>query len=306
MSQIQLKRGSADSWTTQNPTLAEGQIGLEKHSPSLYDTNGYNIKIGDGSTTWNNLPYFDGNLQYLTNDSSTPLNLNTVTDPGDYILQYTGSPTLITNKPSVLNSTILWPVKLKVKKIDNTSLLQEIYAIMPGVTPAYQSYQRCTKNGSSWSSWAVISGSGYDITSIDSKINTINSTLNNFEWGQVGTDAGSQPTITHTGAATDNLSLSYFKAGKHVTVWGQMPSFLNTVTGMWTINNALPYPIVPSNYQQLIFIGANCIGVLRYNNGNPTIQPVTSWMSTNWEPAADTVTWNLSYWIINFSYISTF
>lgn len=47
--QIQLRRGTAAEWTAANPTLAQGEIGLE------YDTNLF--KIGTGTTAWNALGY---------------------------------------------------------------------------------------------------------------------------------------------------------------------------------------------------------------------------------------------------------
>jgi hypothetical protein len=47
--QIQLRRGAAASWTTSNPTLAAGELGVET------DTNKF--KVGDGSTSWTSLPY---------------------------------------------------------------------------------------------------------------------------------------------------------------------------------------------------------------------------------------------------------
>jgi hypothetical protein len=47
--QIQVRRGTAASWTSTNPTLAAGEIGLES------DTGEF--KIGDGSTAWASLAY---------------------------------------------------------------------------------------------------------------------------------------------------------------------------------------------------------------------------------------------------------
>jgi len=47
--QIQLRRDTAAAWTAANPTLAEGEIGLET------DTTFY--KIGTGSTAWTALAY---------------------------------------------------------------------------------------------------------------------------------------------------------------------------------------------------------------------------------------------------------
>lgn len=51
---IQLKRATAASWASNNPVLYAGEIGLET------DTNKF--KIGDGSTAFNSLSYFNGNL----------------------------------------------------------------------------------------------------------------------------------------------------------------------------------------------------------------------------------------------------
>lgn len=47
--QIQFRRGTAAEWTAANPILAQAEMGIET------DTRAY--KIGDGSTSWNSLPY---------------------------------------------------------------------------------------------------------------------------------------------------------------------------------------------------------------------------------------------------------
>lgn len=60
--QIQLRRGTAASWTAANPTLANGEIGIES------DTNYF--KIGTGVTAWTNLSY--GGLQG-TNGQGVPV-----------------------------------------------------------------------------------------------------------------------------------------------------------------------------------------------------------------------------------------
>lgn len=49
---IQLRRGFAESWAAQNPILDDGRVGVER------DTG--NLKVGDGKTQWNDLPYPDG------------------------------------------------------------------------------------------------------------------------------------------------------------------------------------------------------------------------------------------------------
>ena len=46
---VQFRRGNASDWTTANPVLAAGELGVE------LDTNRY--KIGNGTSTWGALPY---------------------------------------------------------------------------------------------------------------------------------------------------------------------------------------------------------------------------------------------------------
>ena len=57
--QIQVRRSTAATWTSTNPTLAAGEIGFET------DTNKF--KIGTGSSTWNSLAYAnDGDITAVT------------------------------------------------------------------------------------------------------------------------------------------------------------------------------------------------------------------------------------------------
>ena len=86
---IQIRRDTSPNWTTADPILAEGELGLET------DTN--NIKVGDGVSNWSGLTYavtgssgvtedqsvvnFTGDLQnnglsVLTEDSSGDLDMN--------------------------------------------------------------------------------------------------------------------------------------------------------------------------------------------------------------------------------------
>ena len=48
-SSIQVRRDTAATWTSTNPVLAAGEIGLE--------TDTLRVKIGDGSTAWSSLVY---------------------------------------------------------------------------------------------------------------------------------------------------------------------------------------------------------------------------------------------------------
>lgn len=47
---LKLRRGSVSEWSTTNPVLANGEMGIELGSPPKW-------KVGDGTTAWNALPY---------------------------------------------------------------------------------------------------------------------------------------------------------------------------------------------------------------------------------------------------------
>ena len=46
---VQVRRDTASNWTSANPILLAGELGFE------YDTG--KMKVGDGTTNWNSLPY---------------------------------------------------------------------------------------------------------------------------------------------------------------------------------------------------------------------------------------------------------
>lgn len=52
---IKHKYDTEENWIANNPILQIGEIGIEATS----DTNKVKIKVGDGSTAWSNLPYFE-------------------------------------------------------------------------------------------------------------------------------------------------------------------------------------------------------------------------------------------------------
>ena len=60
---IQLRRDTSSNWTSANPTLAQGELGVE--------TNTSKIKVGDGSTTWSSLSYLIDTGSYVTASSTT-------------------------------------------------------------------------------------------------------------------------------------------------------------------------------------------------------------------------------------------
>lgn len=53
---IRPRRGTATQWSTANPILAEGEIGIEVPAEGV-GTGEVKMKFGDGVTAWNDLPY---------------------------------------------------------------------------------------------------------------------------------------------------------------------------------------------------------------------------------------------------------
>lgn len=80
-SQIQLRRDTAANWTSVNPTLASGEIGY------VTDTNKF--KIGDGTTAWSSLAYFNGNLANASLDDLSDVTITSAAN-GDF-LRWNGS-----------------------------------------------------------------------------------------------------------------------------------------------------------------------------------------------------------------------
>ena len=63
---IQLRRDTASNWSTNNPVLAEGEIGIEIDTTLM--------KVGDGTTAWNDLPYMNDLGIKLTQQTITSSN----------------------------------------------------------------------------------------------------------------------------------------------------------------------------------------------------------------------------------------
>lgn len=59
---FKLKRGTAARWAEVNPILEQGEPGF------VYDQN--RLKIGDGVTHWNDLPYIDGKREVSNFETS--------------------------------------------------------------------------------------------------------------------------------------------------------------------------------------------------------------------------------------------
>ena len=67
---IQIRRDTSSNWTSANPTLAQGELGVE--------TNTSKIKVGNGSTAWSSLSYLIDTGSYLTATSTATLTNKTL------------------------------------------------------------------------------------------------------------------------------------------------------------------------------------------------------------------------------------
>jgi len=57
---LQMRRDTAANWTSYNPLLMEGEIGIE--------TDTGKIKVGNGTSNWSSLPYVtvsDGYVKFI-------------------------------------------------------------------------------------------------------------------------------------------------------------------------------------------------------------------------------------------------
>jgi hypothetical protein len=99
---IQVRRDSSADWTSFNPTLSEGEIG--------YETNTGKFKIGNGSSLWSALEYFDVEVDlsgYLTLVSASTTYLTQDSASTTYLTQDSASTTYLTaTTPQTVLSTI--------------------------------------------------------------------------------------------------------------------------------------------------------------------------------------------------------
>jgi len=103
---IQLRRGTAAEWTSSNPILLSGEIGVETDTGS--------VKIGNGSASWSSLNYFGADFAPLTvtiNSSSVASYTLAVSDAGELLeINNAEANTLVVP----LNSSVPFPVGTKI------------------------------------------------------------------------------------------------------------------------------------------------------------------------------------------------
>ena len=92
--QIQMRRGTAAQWTSGNPTLASGEMGVE--------TDTGKIKVGDGATAWTSLGYTVPNL-----DVEDLVNVSVSSLASGETLTWNGSAWVNTNLTTTITASII-------------------------------------------------------------------------------------------------------------------------------------------------------------------------------------------------------
>lgn len=85
---LQLRGDTAAAWTAANPILAERELAIE--------TDTQKLKVGDGTTAWNSLPYlnsFSKTIQFAVTDDFT--NIATGTNKFTFRMPFSLAPTEI-------------------------------------------------------------------------------------------------------------------------------------------------------------------------------------------------------------------
>ena len=105
---IQIRRDTAANWTSANPILAQGELGLE--------TDTSKIKAGDGSTVWASLGYLIDTGGYAAYADTTANFTGTLqnggsnvvvdTDIGVTVQGYDANTTTATNTQTLTNKTV--------------------------------------------------------------------------------------------------------------------------------------------------------------------------------------------------------
>lgn len=175
--QIQVRRGTASSWTSTNPTLAAGEIGFE--------TDTGKIKVGNGSSTWSALNYVGAAnaIQYVYNASAGQTSFSGADSNGltlsytvgaeqvyvNGVLQVRGSDYTATNGTSVtlttatIASDVVTIVAFGTFDIANTYTQAQANATFPLNTSSFFAGKNKIINGDFgiWQRGTSFSASGY-------------------------------------------------------------------------------------------------------------------------------------------------
>lgn len=272
MTQIQLRRATAASWTSVNPILALGEVGLE--------TDTYKLKVGDGTSQWSSLGYYVPAWSDITGkptvtatptaaaialwDSSKNLSANATIDGFTTTATAAGTTTLTVASTKIqeftgsANQTLVLPTTGIVAGqqfivinnstgtiTTNSSNGSQIHVLGPGVECVFTALVATPTLPAHWED------SFYGATFAAGKVLTVNSTIT-----LAGTDGttmtfpGASDTVA-TIAATQAFTNKDLSSGTNT-----FPTSLVTLTGSQSLSNkTLAAPTVTDYTETVNAIG---------------------------------------------------
>jgi len=197
--QIQLRRDTASNWTTNNPTLAQGEFG--------YETDTGLLKLGNGGTAWNSLAYFGGSSGYSS--TATAAGTTTLTVNSNSNQFFTGSTTQTVVLPAVSTLPLgkqytIYNASTGVVTVQSSGA-NTIFAQPAGTAFTYTSIATSGTGTSSWS--AYYDGNFSGVTGTGAEVLATNPVL-----------TGTTLTGAYSGAYTDGVVVDYVTGNGRISV----------------------------------------------------------------------------------------
>ena len=235
--QIQLRRGDAADWTSNNPTLAEGEVGVE------IDT--LKLKVGNGTDNWNTLPYF-GSAGTVTSVGALTLGTSG-TDLSSTVANGTTTPVITLNVPTasatnrgVLSSADWTTFNNKgngtVTSVTGTSPVNSSGGATPAISLASGYGDTLNPYASKTANYVLASPDGS--SGIPTFRAIVASDIPTLNQNTTGTAANITATSNSTLTTLSALSLPYSQLSGTVPTWNQNTTgTASNVTGTVAIAN---------------------------------------------------------------------
>ena len=242
---IQLRRDTSLKWSINNPVLLEGEIG--------YETNTMFLKIGDGTTPWNSLPYWSGGL---TGSGLVVKKNNNIVQSPTYTLNFSNNFSVSPETGNVVDVDISEDALLSNLDVYLNGSIGATgvtaFNFSGNVTPVTISGKTVNLDFNSiYQSFVgyfsvTVNLNGGDFFDIDSSRGPDGLPLTGSPWNFILGNSGNNITVTHnTGARPISLS-SHGKNGSNV--------FVRYPFGISTSNFTL---VSSSNYNSFTLYGVN-------------------------------------------------
>ena len=235
--QIQLRRGDAADWTSTNPILAEGEVGVE------IDT--LKLKVGNGTDNWNTLPYF-GSAGTVTSVGALTLGTSG-TDLSSTVANGTTTPVITLNVPTasatnrgVLSSADWTTFNNKgngtVTSVTGTSPVNSSGGATPAISLASGYGDTLNPYASKTANYVLASPNGS--SGVPTFRAIVASDIPTLNQNTTGTAANITATSNSTLTTLSALSLPYSQLSGTVPTWNQNTTgTASNVTGTVAIAN---------------------------------------------------------------------